>query len=144
MAIPCQILDMVPTSFRASSHYGGIRARGLRILRLGGFMVSTEEERFPIRVSISLRRLNGEFTTYYSCVFECICIEYGPLSNIHPSVFLSPDSGVQSNAPAVLLMHYSNLTTAPRASNFAFIFSASSFDWFSLRSFGNDSTNFFA
>ena len=29
-------------------------------------MVSTEEERFSIRVSISLRRLNGEFTTCFS------------------------------------------------------------------------------
>ena len=58
MAIPCQIPYMVPTSLRTPSHHRRVRTRSLRILRLGRFMVSTQEERFPLRIPISFRRLS--------------------------------------------------------------------------------------
>jgi len=58
VAIPYQISDMVSASFRASSHNGGIRAGRVCVLRLGRLLVSTEEERFPIRIPIPFGRLN--------------------------------------------------------------------------------------
>ena len=57
MEVPREILDVVPETFRASGDHGRVRAGGVRVFRLGRFMVSEEKERLPIRVPIP-RRLN--------------------------------------------------------------------------------------
>lgn len=57
MAIPREVPDLVPAPLRTSGDHGRIRARRLRLLRLGRKLVSEEEERLQVRVPISERGL---------------------------------------------------------------------------------------
>jgi hypothetical protein len=79
MAFPCQVLDLVPATLGAAGYNRGVRAGCLRLLRLGGLMVPTEEERLPVRVSISVRGLSAvNFfhgrTLPLSALFASLCL----------------------------------------------------------------------
>ena len=63
MEVPRKVPDVVPEAFRASGDHGRIRTGGVRVFRLGRFMVPEEKERLPVRVPVS-RRLNAFLPTF--------------------------------------------------------------------------------
>jgi len=113
MAFSCEVPDVVSASFRASSHNRGVRARRVCLLRLGRLMVPTEEERFPIRVSIFIRGLNPPLFGVFCLTLDtpgCIpgVVFYPVFITSHPRYFLLVPT--HSRARQLSIIHFHSLS----------------------------------